>query len=766
MITIQEIATGVAVKRSILAQKMDQGLAKEFDFDPRIYYQGYRDAYYEADTHMGYRFTIDEIAKYCDDIRLVNRMVADNTLVSSYLSKEDLDKLVADKRKYTLENYVEVNNYYRIYLGLPPIMKDKFGNYIDDPDYIFYNKVPISGVDITKPVHKYNATERSLFSVSGELAKMIIANPKAKYLRYLDKDVDIVSLRDANEFEIIWFDKNDGKIRDFVEHYRAVRNQFMRSHYRELDAIQYPYYEGFICAYLLMAAMADYNANIPIQRLKNNEIDESEIYLLFESYGLPKFDFSQKYLLEIANRINTLTYKKGTKDGLQLISKMFEEISIYKYYIVKRLKNQGVLNYDGMSNKDKYELFFVKAPLSADDPYEYMQKEENVTPYMDVVSKDPRWGVENDKLEDTLKDWEFSYSESKYLGLNNKIEISTFSLEMAYFYRYIIEHKDIVSKLKIYLDTVDVQADLFELITYMQALIFRKFKVSPDIPDTLSSIIYMYSIKNKVDYERLKLVFREHFKYHENKANIDGFIDLLDNQDYTLNGIMDTFEINYKIIEYLYDLRSTLTRYDDYHMVDTIIKAITFGEKVPELYNNKTNLEDFLSTYNSHSSKYVVRINELLSSSDHVASINNEITVIINLLRDQVDNIRHKKLLSLFDTAQNLYSDLDIIKYLEKIIDFYKSYTQDIIDRGVVYSMSDITDGLQIVEELKIRLDLKDWEVFTLSLLFTGDNTEYVRFLLDNFKKVDYFSQTEILSIIHEDVTQEIIGVSGWKNTF
>lgn len=766
MITIQEIATGVAVKRSILAQKMDQGLAKEFDFDPRIYYQGYRDAYYEADTHMGYRFTIDEIAKYCNDIRLVNRMVADNTLVSSYLSKEDLDKLVADKRKYTLENYVEVNNYYRIYLGLPPIMKDKFGNYIDDPDYIFYNKVPISGVDITKPVHKYNATERSLFSVSGELAKMIIANPKAKYLRYLDKDVDIVSLRDANEFEIVWFDKNDGKIRDFVEHYRAVRNQFMRSHYRELDAIQYPYYEGFICAYLLMAAMADYNANIPIQRLKNNEIDESEIYLLFESYGLPKFDFSQKYLLEIANRINTLTYKKGTKDGLQLISKMFEEISIYKYYIVKRLKNQGVLNYDGMSNKDKYELFFVKAPLSADDPYEYMQKEENVTPYMDVVSKDPRWGVENDKLEDTLKDWEFSYSESKYLGLNNKIEISTFSLEMAYFYRYIIEHKDIVSKLKIYLDTVDVQADLFELITYMQALIFRKFKVSPDIPDTLSSIIYMYSIKNKVDYDRLKLIFREHFKYHENKANIDGFIDLLDNQDYTLNGIMDTFEINYKIIEYLYDLRSTLTRYDDYHMVDTIIKAITFGEKVPELYNNKTNLEDFLSTYNSHSSKYVVRINELLSSSDPVASINNEITVIINLLRDQVDNIRHKKLLSLFDTAQNLYSDLDIIKYLEKIIDFYKSYTQDIIDRGVVYSMSDITDGLQIVEELKIRLDLKDWEVFTLSLLFTGDNTEYVRFLLDNFKKVDYFSQTEILSIIHEDVTQEIIGVSGWKNTF
>ena len=766
MITIQEIATGVAVKRYIMAQKLDQGLAEEFNYDPRIFYQAYRDAFFEADSHMGYRFTIDELAKYCNDIRQVNKMVADNTLVSSYLSKEDLESLLKEKRRYTLDNYVEVNNYYRKYLGLPPITKDDNGNYMDAKDYIFYNKVPIAGIDITKPVHKYNETERSLFSVSGELDKMIIDNPKAHYLRYLDKNVDIITLRDAKEFDIIWFDKNDPKIRDFVEHYRAVRNQFMRSHYRELDAIQYPYYEGFICTYLLMAAMADYNANVPIQRLKNNEIDESELYLLFESYGLPKFDFSQKYLLEIANRINTLTYKKGTKNGLQLISSMFEEISIFKYYIVKRLKGRGALNYEGMSNKDKYELFFVRAPLSTDDPYEYMQNEENVFPYMDIVSRDPRWGVENDKLEDTLKEWDFSYSESKYLGLNNKIEISTFSLEMAFFYRYIIEHKDIVSKLKIFLDTVDVQADLFELITYMQALIFRKFKVSPDIPDMLPSVIHMYSIKNKLDYERLKLILREHFKYHENKVNIDGFIDLLEDQDYTLSNIMDTFEINYSIIEYLYEVRSSIRNYKDYEMVDSVLKAITYGEKIPELYNNKTNLEDFLSTYNSHSSKYVVRLNELSSSADPVASINNEITIIINLLKEKVYSLRQKRLLSLLDTSQNLFSDLDIIKYLEQIIDFYKSYTQDIIDRGVVYNLADITDGLQIVEDLKVQLNLKDWEVFTLSLLFTGNNTEYVKFLLDNFKKVDYLSQTEILSIIKEDVRQEIIGVSGWKNTF
>ena len=197
--------------------------------------------------------------------------------------------------------------------------------------------------------------------------------------------------------------------------------------------------------------------------------------------------------------------------------------------------------------------------------------------------------------------------------------------------------------------------------------------------------------------------------------------------------LMDTFEINYEVLETLYELRSEARNYKDFEMIDSTIRAISFGEKIPALYNNKTDLEDFLSTYNATSSKYILRLNELANDVDPKAAINNEITVVINLLKEQVDSIKHQRLVSLFDTAQSLYSDLDIVKYLEKIIDFYKSYTQDIIDKGVIYSIDDITDGLHILEDIKIELGLNRWELFTASLLFTSDTNEFVRILIDNF---------------------------------
>lgn len=755
----------IIIKRTIESYRIDQGIMESVDYDPHNYYQSYRDAYLKADTYMGYRFTVPEIAKYCSDPYKINRMVKDNSLISSYLEPEDIEKLMEEKRATTLANYNELNNYYRLYLGLPPLLYSNNNGIIENPSYIHYNDVPVSGVDITKPVHRYTATERRLFSISGELSNLIKKYPNSTYLNYLDKDIDILTMRDAKEYDVMWYDRTDDKIVRFVDYYRAIRNQFITSHYNEFDAVSFEFYEPLMCVHLIMAAMADYNADIPLERLNSGVIEEKDIYNLFHSFGVPKFDFSYKYLNEIATRINSLAMKKGSKDGLNLVSKMFDEISIFKYFIVKRLKERGNTNLDGLSNEEKYELYFVKAPLNADDPYEYMQDETNILPFRGVVDRDPRWGLGDDKLEKELKNRDFSWSESKYLSLDNKIDISKFSLEMAHFYRYIIEHKGIVEKLKLYLDTVDVQSDLFEIITYLQCLIYKKYKVSPDIPDTLPSVIHMYSIRNQVDYERLKLLFKEHFKYQENKHTIDTFIDLIDGQNYTMPQLMDTFEINYEVLETLYELRSEARNYKDFEMIDSTIRAISFGEKIPALYNNKTDLEDFLSTYNATSSKYILRLNELANDVDPKAAINNEITVVINLLKEQVDSIKHQRLVSLFDTAQSLYSDLDIVKYLEKIIDFYKSYTQDIIDKGVIYSIDDITDGLHILEDIKIELGLNRWELFTASLLFTSDTNEFVRILIDNFKKMDVFQSSEVLSIIENRVNQKIIAYSGFNYT-
>ena len=52
--------------------------------------------------------------------------------------------------------------------------------------------------------------------------------------------------------------------------------------------------------------------------------------------------------------------------------------------------------------------------------------------------------VSDDKtiLEKDIKEMDFSYAEGKYLGLDNRVNLATFSLEIAHFYRYVIEHKE------------------------------------------------------------------------------------------------------------------------------------------------------------------------------------------------------------------------------------------------------------------------------------------------------------------------------------
>lgn len=766
MITLKDLADKIIIKRKVHADNLDNNLTQEFDYDMKYYFDEYQDAYYQTDSYRAYNFTIDELAEYCNDPYKLNMMTRDNSLIRSYLEPEQIEKLLDKKRTYVFEHYVELNPYYRVYLGLPPLVKDDVFGYIEDPNYIYYEKEPISGIDIRKPVHKYNKVERSLYRVSGKLDELRAKHPTVLYLKWIGRDTDIIQMRNSNEYDVMWYDRSDTNVVRFIGYYRAMRNLFMTNHYSEYDAYKYPLYERMIVMHLMLAAMADYNSDIPKEKLDTSLTDPRDLENLFLSYGVPKFDIATSNLQTVAQKLNTIHMEKGSKKVFDTISKLFDGVTINKYFIIKQLVNEGAGDLDNLSDDDKYELKFVKAPIMADDPYKYMNVSENVIDYHSIVDKDPRWGANGDKLESTLKNWKgFSWSESKYLALNNRIDISTFSIKMHYFYRYVIQNKAIVEKLKIYLDTVDVNTDLFEILAYLQCLIFRKFKIHPDIPDSMESVIYMFTINNNVDYTRLKEVVKDYFRYHpeEERYDIDEFVTMISTQNYSMKNIMDTFEIDYRVVEKLDNIRQNTSDYRDYELLDTVIKAITYGKKVPELYNNETNMESFLSSYTTESSKFILRLNELQNKTDPSQAISNEIAVVLNLLKAQVDSIRNKELFNLFDTAQTLYTDLDIIKYLELIIDFYKSYTQDVIDRGVAYVLNDIHDTIPVLEDLRIKFDLSFWDMFNLSFLFTSETTEFINFVLSDVLLEETIESGEVLSILFGDspVDQVIIGRYG-----
>ncbi len=743
---LKDIVRGVIIKRGILAEREDDRVYSQVGVSPYELFDEYKNAYNKTDSVSSYKFTTNDLKKYTEDIESIRYMLRNPNSIRYYLTKEQLENLLTLKRRETLSGYVELNNYYRTLMGLPNITWNNGAPKIDDSQIIYSPKV--DGVDSKTPIHRLSKSEQNILRNLGVL-DVIYETHGFEWIKYLGLEIDIMKLRTAKNFDIVYSDYDIPQMDQFVDLYRDIRNNYMVNYYKEYDVYQYQFYEPTVCLHLIMTALASVNAD----SIFSLQIDEKDLYTLFESFGLPKFKFNKSYLLKLASKINTLLENKGTNYGLDNISKIFDSISIFKYFLIKKLKFNGANTITAdTKNEDKYDLFFVRAPLLEDDVFKYSDKEDNLIPFNKVVEQDPLWGFEDDNLEKELMNEDFSFTESKYLTLENKVNIVTFSLECAYFYRYVIEHEKQFGKINFYLDTVDKNANLLELITYLQVLVFRKYQIQPDIPDNMNSVIFLYAIKNKVDYTRVKRHFKEHFKWHNDptlRQNIDDLIDILDGQNVVFKQALDIFETNYNVIQRLYDLRKKVKYRDDYDAITSAIRAISYGEKIPELYNNKTNLEEFLFSYTPEGNKFRLRLLELENAPEKIQAINHEITEMINQMRSYITEVRHRRIANIFNNMQNMYSDIDLIGYLEEIINFFKSYTQDLISRGFTYVVDDLEDQLQITERITLFLELEDWEVVLLSSLMNKYNKELVTLISEGlFSHSETIIQNESITMI------------------
>ena len=740
-LTLKDITRDVIIKRGMKADAEDELIRQKTGFDPYLVFQEYKNAYLKSDTLSTYRFTSKDLMDYTDDVEIIRYIMKNPSSVRYYLTDDQITSLLNKKRDKVIQEYQEYNNYYRTLLGQPNIEWNKGQPNIISKQKI-YIKEDITGVDKNTPLHLMSTAECGILRTLGVL-DALYEEYKYEWIKYVGLELNIINLRTARNFDIVYYNKEKHGMSEFYAMYRNVRNSYMINHYSEYDIMTHEFMEPIVCIHLLMTTLACTTA----ENIFGKDIDVADLKNIFRSYGLPKFNISDTYLLKIADKLNVLIEHKGTTRGLQMLSEIFDGISIFKYFITKRLKSNGELDYTGKTNKDKYELYYVRAPLEADDIFPYLDDTKNRRPFKQMADADPLWGFENDIFENEIKDIEeFTYSNSKYLALENKIDIVTFAIETAYFIRFIIEHTKEMRKLRFYLDTVGKQCTILEIITYLQVLIFRKYKIRADIPDSMESVIYMYSIKNEADYEGLKRRFRDYFKWHRDSKlkglNIDEFVDIVDGTILSFRTALDAFETNFKVIEKLNKYKKMTTDRRDYHAIETLIQAITYGQKLPELYNNKTNFEDYLVTATRNSNLFQLRLLELeknASEEEKKDRYNNEINEVISLLRQFCDRVKHKKLLGTFDKMQSVFTDIDLLSFLETVIDFFKSYTQDVINKGVVYLISDLSDNLKITERITRFISMNLWETVLLSLYTGKYNKELVTYLNN---KINYRKDT------------------------
>lgn len=864
MLTITDLLDHVVIKQKAYADKIDRAL-KAKGIDAFKEFQQLLEAYLGNDSLVSYTYTIDDLTPYTQNIHQISMMLRSSDgpyAMQRFLTEEQLKELLLKKRVDTVVNYVEKNPYYRLLLGLPSLItkevydevtKSVVVTHEENEAEFYYIKDKIVGADTSIPVHKWTRDQKKLLSTykfpEADLARY-------PYLKYLPKTIDIFRLRNGDYFELVWTDIKRGtkniRMLPFIEHYRLVRNFYMANHLSIYDLQNSEYYERIQCVLLFLATLANTNARYPLDKLDNTVLKVDEVYQLFGSYGIPKFRFTPKYLNAVAAKLNSFIYEKGTNKDLEDISKVFNDIKLFKYFLIKSVtpgmenldpNDPKYINNPSKYNEDKYTLRYVKTPLDVDEPYEYIN-EDNVVDFREVAEADKLWGdpssPDDKKLEKELKNTEFAWVESKYLGIDNTIKLGWDSLKAATLTRWIFENRGKLNRYKLYYEYADVETDIYSLLVYLQCLIFKKFNKRPDIPDTLNTVWKLITIAEDIDreaivpiletlhpravknesntefnntyindmffkdmsYADLNLVLSEYYNRHalyENTritgkmmhidpereirerseyrndnlyyTNTDDRASFLaEEEDYTamladgvttyeirprnihkknivdfLNGnnpdelmhnLYSKFEVNFNIITYLHELRNKAKTYKEYQSVDALLRAFHIGKKMEEMftYHNAdgtkkvfTDMEEYLATLHPKNVAFIQRMKELEDDTENrLAGYNNEIVEVINTMREALNPDYHHNSDDALNLLQTIYADNEVLNYLETLVTFFKSYTQDIVTKGVKYLLDDGNNVIKALDQIDQHLKINEWDFGSVFLMMNQYPTEVI----------------------------------------
>ena len=350
-------------------------------------------------------------------------------MVDRYKIPEDKRKAVMNvlSREY-IDNYVELNPYYRMLHGQPPIGKADYVEGWIPPDDII--------IDLSKPIHEMSVYEIDTLDKYGIIDQMIAEDPAGReYMYHLgDKAIDYYLARRAMRFDVLYIPPIDADA--VLEMYRDKLdfNKFyvLRTVYSEAFKYDSDYYDNFIAVFIVLITMIDVISRVHEFIIKKEIFDIRSIQYLFESYGVPFFaEIPYRYQISMVKNLHTLLkYKSTAKCMIDICSLFgFGDITIFKYYLLKDRKvDVHTDDYiyskdeDGNENIDEeYELKFLKMPLDADLD-DYAMDTSSYMTYDELTLSDVYWdgGLDHEQIKKEILRQEFNFTRTKYISIDRR----------------------------------------------------------------------------------------------------------------------------------------------------------------------------------------------------------------------------------------------------------------------------------------------------------------------------------------------------------
>ena len=334
------------------------------------------------------------IQLYADNKTLLDKYL--DTLNNGHTIKLNISK---DMREWYPKHHIELNDYYRSFMGLPPI-KD---GYIYEDTLIhsydeetgtfkeFGTKFIDKIMEVCKVfpelhwrqnLYEFNSYDINILNEYGILDEYIsecgssINSSRYRYIKYLgDNKLDIYTCRRAPRFQLIGTPPviDDEALKKFIDIYSLNREYCIRNVFSEAHKLQSTYYNKFIITFILINTIIDMLADISSLIINREVFDARCVEWLFESYGVPFYgEIPLKYLKAMLKNLNMLLkYKSSVKNMIDICNLFgFSDIKIFNYYLFKeKIKDTETNQYLPTSryNKLNYKLEDVYIKIKPND---------------------------------------------------------------------------------------------------------------------------------------------------------------------------------------------------------------------------------------------------------------------------------------------------------------------------------------------------------------------------------------------------------------
>lgn len=711
------------------------------------------------------------------------------------------DAILNRERQYIIDSYVESNNYYRCLNGQPNIEDGELDFiYLDEEESTKY------GLPKDVPIHKFTNNQIDILESVGYIDAIIAKYPTKEYIKFLGNNkIDIITARRGRNFALLRvpYDIGESLLNLFMMIYEQCREYFMTCIYIREYCSTIDYYDNFIAMCIMVMAIQQVIARTIKSTIERDFFDTYCCKLLFSVYGVPFYsEMDSATRTQLVQNLNMLVQNKGTNKVIYDIAAIlgYDRLEIFKYYIVKAQKfdNKGLPVYatkkdpdtgeDVPDYKAMFDIYFQKVSISDDDAYDAVINSSDKQTYLEVTENDPYW-IDDAELQKELYESEYNFVESKYMGVGISYRMTKILFENIYLMKMLLEKKDQIPNIIIDIPKMSTYAtiSLFDAIVVLCAMVCKQNRLKGEILTDPSKILHVLGFTFDEDWNVINADIMEtkkcdqdimgfnfsknadqiHEEIRNNEYLDDALCEFFSNSaSYTAESINELYKKYTKLYDVLVDKMSTTDDINVYHAYKKLYQALYFTKENDKMFNIGTDSSGdpiYAKTYMDYLQAVVPDMYNFINETGPDNMYSN-VNYIVSRIMSVIPDLKY---LGFFDGHSNTME-----RMLLELIQFFKSYTTDLITMNIIYIFDVKPETLirlidyaeihgNIIPRDYLNISYSDHLTFlstvkydsSIKLLDSIAAIENILVLFDNCKFMDSISSIHNEIVTHDKIT-------------